>query len=116
MEDFELQLKQVRLARPSKDMKERIFGREERAAGLIKMFHFRIPLSWAAVLVIAAGLAGGYVNQLLGGATADTGKAAVYVQIMRSASAQNALDFTAGGGEDWMDGEWSVAVDPPEEI
>jgi len=119
MEDFELQLKELSLARPSKDMKERIFGREQRAGGVVRLFRFRIPLGWAAVLAVLAGLSGGYFNQLFSGATQEPQKQVYVVQIIGAPSeGGNALDFTTfEPADDWMDGEVvETIVDPGQEI
>jgi len=119
MEDFELQLKRLRLARPSKDMKERIFGRDQRSGGVVSLFRFRIPLGWAAVLVVLAGLSGGYFNQLFSVATQGPSKQVYVVQLVGASSERgNALDFTTFEPADsWMDGEVVVTIDdPPQEI
>jgi len=119
MEDFELQLKQFRLARPSKDMKERIFGRKQRASGVVNLFRFRIPLGWAAVLVVLAGLSGGYFNQLFSGAIQEPQKQVYVVRLVAAPSESgNALDFTTFEPADgWLDGEVvETIVEPGQEI
>jgi hypothetical protein len=113
MDDFELQLKRVALAKPPGDMKERIFGAEPSGPRIIGVFRRRIPLGWAAALALFAGSAGTYVSPWL--RPAPPPAKAVIVQIIKAPSERNPFDFTEAATE-FMQGELDVTVKPPEEI
>jgi hypothetical protein len=115
MEDFELQLKRIPLAKPSGNLKERIFASEPSGSRIVAIFHRRVPLGWAAVFALLTGLAGMSLSQWLR-PEALPGKAVVVQNyIIKAPSEQNPFDFTEAGTE-FMSGELSVKVNPPEEI
>jgi hypothetical protein len=111
MDDFELQLKGIRLAQPSGDLKRRVFGRGGR---VVELFRWRMPLGWAAVLALFAGLLGMYLSQWLRGPEPASSRM-VYVQIIEAPSERNLFDFTEVGSG-FMPGDMDVRVKTPEEI
>ena len=52
MDDFELRLKRIRLAKPPGDMKERIFASEPEGPRILAIFRRRVPLGWAALFAV----------------------------------------------------------------
>ena len=117
MDNFELQLKKLALARPSKDMKDRIFGREQRSGGIVDLFRFRIPLGWAAVFVISAGLIGMYTSDYLQTESMEPRVVNVHNLIMTNTSEENPFDFTSNDGmDDFMPGDLKLTIEKPEEI
>ncbi|MHC4060999.1 MAG: hypothetical protein ACYSUC_07425 [Planctomycetota bacterium] len=115
MEDFELRLKRIPLVKPPGDMKEKIFASEPGRPRILGVFRHRIPLGWAAMFAILTGLAGMSLSQWLRPA-AVPGKAVVMqTYILEAPSERNPFDFTETG-TDFMSGELSVKVKPPEEI
>jgi len=113
MDDFELRLKKLPLAKPSSDMKRRIFGGEPSGPGIISIFRRRIPLGWAALIALFAGLMGMYISPWL--RPAPLPAKAVIVQIIKAPSERNPFDFTEATAE-FMPGELTVKVKAPEEI
>ncbi|MHC4665578.1 MAG: hypothetical protein ACYS9T_06425 [Planctomycetota bacterium] len=115
MEDFELRLKRISLAKPPGDMKDKIFASEPGGPKILAVFRHRIPLGWAAAFAILTGLAGMSLSQLLRPA-ALPGKAVVMqTYIIKAPSEQNPFDFTEASTE-FMPGELTVKVREPEEI
>ncbi|MHC4620613.1 MAG: hypothetical protein ACYTEQ_22935 [Planctomycetota bacterium] len=113
MEDLELRLRTIPLAKPPRDMKKRIFGTEPSGPRIFAIFRRRIPLGWAAALALFAGLTGTYVSPWL--RPAPPPAKAVIVQIIKAPSERNPFDFTEAATE-FMQGELDVTVKPPEEI
>lgn len=114
MDDFELRLKSVPLAKPSAETKTRIFGPGPGRPMLIEIFQHRIPVGWAAVLALFTGLAGLYLSQWLRPPATLPSKA-VMVQIIRAPSDRNIFDFTEPAA-DFLPGELTVRMQNPEEI
>ena len=115
MDDFEARLKSVPLAKPSADIKRRIFGTEPGRSRLIGIFRRRIPLGWAAAFALLTGIAGMSGSRMWGGGAAAPLQPVVYVQIIKSPSDRNLFDFTIPA-EDFMQGELTVNVQAPKEI
>ena len=115
MDDFEARLKSVPLAKPSADMKRRIFGTGPGLSRLIGVFRRRIPLGWAAAFALLTGIAGMSGSRMWGGGAAAPLQPVVYVQIIKSPSDRNLFDFTVPA-EDFMPGELTVNVQAPKEI
>lgn len=113
MEDFETKLKKLPLAKPSREVRDRIFASEPGGLRIFSLLGRRIPLGWAAVLAIVTGLAGMSVSQLLRPAVEKTVVLQTYV--IKAPSEQNPLDFTEASTE-FMPGELTVKVKPAEEI
>ena len=116
MEDFELQLRKIPLAKPSREVKERIFASEPGGLRIFSFLGRRIPLGWAAVLAIVTGLAGMSVSQWLRPVAEKT----VIVQnyqnyLIKAPSDLNPFDFTEASTE-FMPGSLTVKVREPEEI
>jgi hypothetical protein len=117
MDDFEIQLKRLPLAKPSAGLKQRIFGPEKSGAGIAGFFRHRVPLGWAALFAVLAGAAGMYGTRFVGGTQPLQPKSSVYVQIIKGPTDRNMFDFTAGSpSEDFMPGVPTVTVETPEEI
>ena len=117
MEDFEKQLKSVVLAGPGKELRGRIFSQESERIRFTDLLTRRIPVGWAAVLVVVALLAGMYGSRVMGPAPVTASTTTTQIQIIRAASDRNFLDFTSNDGMDeFMRGELTVSVEEPEEI
>jgi len=114
MDDFEARLKSVPLARPSDAMKKRIFGMGAGRSKFIEAFRVRVPLAWAALFALFAGLAGMYLSQWLKGPVPAPSKV-VYVQIIKAPSDRNPFDFTEPAA-DFMPGELTGRIETPKEI
>jgi hypothetical protein len=95
-------------------LKGRIFGSEPGRRGIIRFLSRRIPVGWAAVFALFAGLAGMYLSQWLRPAAA-TPSGTLTVQIVPAASDRNIFDFTQSAG-DWLSGDLTGRIVPPEEI
>jgi len=115
MEDFELQLKKIPLAKPSREVKERIFASEPGRPRVFWFLSRRIPLGWAAVLAIVTGLAGMSVSQWLRPAAVEKTVIVQNYQLIKAPSDQNPFDFTEASTE-FMPGKLTVKVREPEEI
>lgn len=123
MDDFEARLKRLPLAKPSEDMRRRIFEdkpgplvfwQRQKRRWFVGLFRRRIPVGWAAVFALAAGIAGMFGSQMWGEETVPL-QPVVHVQIIRSPSDRNLFDFTVPA-EDFMPGELIVEVQAPKEI
>ena len=115
MDDFERRLKMLPLAGPTEGMKRRIFGDRPGRLWFVEVFRLRIPLGWAAVFALFAGIAGMFGSQLVPSKPAPPLQPTVYVQIIKSPSDRNLFDFTIPA-EDFMQGELTVNVQAPKEI
>lgn len=116
MDDFELRLKTLRLATPPDDMKRRIFGDRPSESWFVAIVRRRIPLGWAAVIALVAGIAGMFGPQPWKTRAVPPLQPVVHVtQIIKSPSDRNLFDFTEPAA-DWMPGELSVKVQGPKEI
>jgi len=114
MDDFEMLLKSVPLARPSETMKKRIFGTGSDRPRIVEVFRRRIPLGWAAMFALFTGLAGMYLSQWLR-PPASLPAQPVIVQIIKAPSERNPFNF-AEPAADWLGGELTGRVLAPEEI
>jgi hypothetical protein len=116
MDDFELRLKRIPLAKPPGDMKDRIFASEPGGPGVLAVFRRRIPLGWAALFAVLTGLAGMSLSQWLR-PPASLPEQPVVVQnyIIRAPSERNPFDFTEAAVE-FLPGKLDVTVKPAEEI
>jgi hypothetical protein len=94
-------------------MKRRIFGAEPSGPRMVAIFRRRIPLGWAALIALFAGLAGMYISPWL--KPAPLPAKAVIVQIIKAPTERNMFDFSEPAAE-FMPGKLSVRVEPPEEI
>ena len=98
MDDFELRLKDLPLCKPSKHLRERIFGRKPMQSGLRRTLYRRIPLGLAALFSLMMGLMGFFIAHFLnlqGGVGAPPRQGSVNVQIIYQAPAnRNIFDFT----------------------
>jgi hypothetical protein len=115
MDDFEAQLKTLPLARPSEDMRRRIFGDKPGGWWFVGVFRRRIPLGWAALFALFAGIAGMFGSQYWKTAPAPPLQRAVHVQIIKAASDRNIFDFTEPAA-DFMQGDLTGRIEPPKEI
>ena len=115
MDDFELRLKRIPLAKPPGDMKERIFASEPGGPRVLAIFRSRVPLGWAAMFAVLTGLAGMSLSQWLRPAAVPGKPVVVQNYIIRAPSERNPFDFTEAAVE-FLPGELDVTVKPPEEI
>ena len=114
MDAFENELKRVSLARPSGELRGRIFADGPQRSWFANVFSVRIPLGWAAAFALITGLAGMNVAQWGGGGPAPSHRPeAVY--IIQAPSEGNPFDFTESVA-DFMPGKLTVKVDVPKEI
>ena len=113
MDDFELQLKSVPLAKPSQDIRRRIFGAAPSRPGLFDFFRSRVPLGWAATFALFTGLAGMYFSQFLQPPPAPT--KAFTIQIIEAPSGKNLFDYTQAA--EWLpEGDMSARLITDKEI
>ena len=115
MDDFERRLKMLPLAGPTEGMKRRIFGDRPGRLWFVEVFRLRIPLGWAAVFALFAGIAGMFGSLRVPSKPAPPLQPTVYDQILKSPSDRNLFDFTIPA-EDFMQGELTVNVQAPKEI
>jgi len=113
MDDFELQLKRIPLAKPPGNLRERIFASEAGGPRILAILRRRVPLGWAAVFALLTGLGGMYLSHWL--RPAQLPSTAVIVQIIKSPSERNPFNFTEPAA-DWLPGEFTGRVLAPEEI
>jgi hypothetical protein len=114
MDDFELRLKRIPLAKPPGDMKDRIFASEPGGPRVLAIFRRRVPLGWAAMFAVLTGLAGMSLSQWLR-PPASLPEQPVIVQIIKAPSERNPFNF-AEPAADWLGGELTGRVLAPEEI
>jgi hypothetical protein len=112
MDDFESRLKRIPPAKPSDKLRNRIFATPPARAKLTHIFNVPIRLGWAAVIALIAGLVGMNVSQLL---TPPAAQQPGTVYIIRASSERNPFDFTETSAQ-FMPGELTVTVEPPQEI
>jgi len=115
MDNFERKLKSLPLARPSRGLKNRIFGRTPGIGRFSGLFRQRITLGWAALFAVMTGLMGMYLARLGAVSPQAPRKAAVQIQIIRAASDKNVFDFTEPA-VNFMPGRLTGTVETAEEI
>lgn len=117
MEDFEKKLQSVSLAGPGKELRGRIFSQEPQRIRFTDFLSRRIPVGWAAVLAICAGLFGMYMSEYLQRKSMPPRVINVQNLIITAPSDENPFDFTSDDGmDDFMRGEITVTVEEPERI
>jgi len=118
MEDFENELKQISLMKPSPQLRQRIFDEQARPSWFTGLFARRIPLGWAAVFALFVGLAG-YALAYLGHSPANLPVSfvgsTVDVQIVETGTDRNLFDFSHPPG-DMLPGELITSVELNEEV
>jgi len=114
MDDFELRLKSIALAKPSESMRTRIFGDGPVRLWFAGVFRRRIRLGWAAAFALMTGLAGMSVSQFWS-KPASAPPNVLNVQIIRASSSRNPFDFSEPAAE-FMPGDITVTVETPKEI
>lgn len=98
MEDFEKKLKSVALAGPGKDLRGRIFSQQPERIRFTDFLRRRIPIGWAAVLAICAGLFGMYMSDYIQMKSMKPRVVNVQNFIMTNPSQKNPFDFTSDDG------------------
>ncbi len=118
MDNFEKQLKSVALAGPDRDLRDRIFSQQPERIRFTDFLARRIPVGWAAVLAISAGLFGMYTSDYLKMKSMTPRIINVKNVIITAPSQENPFDFTSGDGMDelFMRGNVKFTVEDPEEI
>lgn len=117
MDNFEKQLKSVALAGPGRDLRDRIFSQEPQRIRFTDFFRRRIPVGWAAVLAITAGLFGMYMSDYLQMKSMEPRVVNVKNFIITNTSDENFLDFTSDDGiSGFMEGTPTLTVYEPEGI
>jgi len=118
MDDFEKQLKQVPLMKPSVGLNQRIFDEQARPSWFAGLFARRISLGWAAVFALFVGFAGYALAHLsdyrINQPTAPL-DAAVDVQIVETGTDRNFFDFSHPSG-DMLPGELITTIEVNEEV
>jgi len=114
MDDFEIRLKRIPLAKPPRGMKKRIFDGKPSGLSIGAVLRRRVPLGWAALFAMATGLAGMSLAPWLRPGVPLPAKV-VTLQIVKSPSEHNLFDFTDTAGE-FLPGDLRVTVKPPEEM
>jgi hypothetical protein len=115
MNDFETRLKCVPLAKPSRELKSRIFGAQAITPAIVRLLRFRVPLGWAAGFALMAGLAGLVASQLWSKGPPESLRPVTHIQIIRASTDRNMFDFTEPTAE-FIPGELTVQVETPEAI
>jgi hypothetical protein len=118
MDDFEKQLKQISLMKPSAQLRQRIFDEPTRSSWFAGFFARRIPLGWAAVFALFVGLAGyalAYLGRSPANLPASLGGSTVDVQIVETGTDRNFFDFSHPTG-DILPGELVATVEINEEV
>ena len=111
MEDFESQLRSVQLAVPGTELRSRIFAQEPVRLRFSDLVSRRIPVGWAAVLAICAGLIGMYVSDYVGMRSMAPRVVNVENLTITNTSEANPFDFTSDDGMgDFMPGVMKVTV------
>jgi hypothetical protein len=98
MEAFERELKSVPLARPGNELRGRIFEQEPVRLRFSDFLSSRIPVGWAAVLAICAGLLGMYVTESKNRESMGPHVVNVEKVIIEASSGENPFDFTSDDG------------------
>lgn len=119
MEEFERKLKELSVGRPSPGLRGRIFGARIEEVGDThpprrRWFGARMPLGWAALLMLTTGLAGYLAGGLGHTASApiaqvETGPSSVHV-IFESAETRNMFDLTQTS-PDFVPGDVTISVE-----
>jgi|GEM_PF-3900471 len=108
MDRFEQKLSELPLARPSIDLKQRIFGgmgeSPARSPWFAGIARYGVPLAWAASIAVIAGLAGA----LLTSAPDDSDRPMMMMPAEESVTVQleserNVFDFSKPGAESMYD-------------
>ncbi|MHC4212480.1 MAG: hypothetical protein ACYSWP_03800 [Planctomycetota bacterium] len=117
MDNFEKQLKSVALAGPGRDLRDRIFSQQTDRIRFTDFLTRRIPVGWAAVLAISAGLFGMYMSDYLQMKSMEPRVVNVKNFIITNRSQENPFDFTSDDGMgEFMRGELTFTADEPEGI
>lgn len=110
MDDFESKLKALTPAKPSAELRRRIFVPERKRRSWAEIVNIRIPLNMAATLALVAGL-GGYFSAQAGRADSNPDGMATpsYKVIYQQAPTPgNPFDFTTTPSEFKAKGEYEV--------
>ncbi len=117
MDNFEKQLKSVALAGPDRDLRDRIFSQEPERVRFTDFFTRRIPVGWAAVLAISAGLFGMYTSDYLRMKSMPPRVVNMKTFIITNSSQENPFDFTSDDEMlEFMDGKLTFTAYEPEGI
>jgi len=118
MDNFENQLKQISLRKPSAQLRQRIFNEEIRSSEFTGFLARRIPLGWAALFALLVGLAGyalAYLTRPQANLSASLTASTVDVQIVETGTDRNFFDFSHPSG-DMLPGELIATVELNEEV
>ena len=115
MNDFEQKLKAIPLARPSSELRERVFGSIKRGHKISRLVFYRLPLGWAAAIAVFMWILGAYTSMAIERAKSPA-NTVVNVQIIKSESGRNAFDFTTQPSSRLLPGELTVDVEPAGEV
>jgi hypothetical protein len=117
MDNFEKQLKSVALAGPGSDLRDRIFSQQTDRIRFTDFLSRRIPVGWAAVLAISAGLFGMYMSDYIQMKSMTPRVVNVKNFIITNTSEKNPFDFTSDDGiGEFMRGNTKLTFKDPEEI
>jgi hypothetical protein len=115
MEELEAKLRQLPLAKPSGQLKQRIFAHQRSGIDFVSIFRIKVSLGWAAMLALCACLSGMYISNYLNARSEEP--RVVNVQIIEAPSERNFLDFTSDDGPgEFMPGDLTVTVEQEQEI
>ena len=113
MKNFEDRLKRLPMCKPSRELRERIFGKETPRSALRSIIYGRIPVAWAAAVSIVMGFVG-FLMAFLWVETTQPGapirEASMNVQIIYQApETSHVFDFTEAA-MDFLPGDVQVRV------
>ena len=113
MDKFEERLKSLTVPEPSEALEQKIFAGGAPRRRWRGVLDVRIPLGWAALFVMAAGI-GGFLVARSGGGTrpvaAQAASAVVQVKVVEAPAAHHVFDFTEPAQE-FLPGTLQVQVD-----
>ena len=102
MDDLELRLKSLSVGAPSENLRKRIFGEkpkrhEWKRYGPRRPLNLRIPLAWAALMMMAIGVAGfaaGRLGEKSRRPIAYSRESVVRIQLIEAPAGRQIFDFT----------------------
>jgi hypothetical protein len=119
MDEFEKKLKALTLVKPSKDLRQRIFGDALKEKPWDRLLSSRIPLAWAAGAALLMWLAGFFMAFLFNHLTPTPSQGSRPIMnvniIYEAPQTPNPFDFT-NSTPDFLPGNFQVKVETKGEV